>query len=40
VEGKTQEEIDAIKTSIVVEPTTEEVLNDLITTLVNKGVLY
>ena len=40
VEGLTQAEIDAIKASAVVEPTLDEVVDELITTLVDKGVLF
>ena len=47
VEGLTQAEIDAIKASVVVEPTAEEriaqleaINADLIQVLVDKGVLY
>ena len=41
VEGATQEYIDSLFASQVPsEPTTDEVLDNLITTLVDKGVLY
>lgn len=41
VEGATQEYIDSLLASQVPsEPTTDEVLDNLITTLVDKGVLY
>lgn len=40
VEGLTQVEIDTIKANVVVEPTIDEVVDELITTLVDKGVLF
>lgn len=41
VEGATQEYIDSLLASAQPqEPTTDEVLDNLITTLVDKGVLY
>lgn len=41
VEGATQEYIDNLLASATpAEPTTDEVLDNLITTLVDKGVLY
>jgi len=41
IEGKTQAEIDAILAQATPsEPSTDEVIDNLITTLVDKGVLY